>query len=276
MQTILIPTDFSATAQNAANYAIGLGKQLMVNKIVLLHCWQPIMVGDPIWSAPIADLNTDKELIEAQLAAEKKRLQYLSPIHVEINTAFTTGSLVHAVEEYCKNNQVHCIVMGITGGDLLTEKLIGSNALNLANEIKIPLVIVPAKAVYSFIDHVLLLSDFKDTNATLPAKTMEAVLSYLRPKISVVHFDPAYNRDTENMQREKLALDKMIEEYTRNYHYFVRPDLEDAVNEFCDINKIQLMIMIPKKHNWFERLFSASHTKAMAFHANIPLLIVHN
>lgn len=275
MQTILIPTDFSATAKNAANYAAGLSKQLMVNKIILLHCWQPIMVGDPAWSVPVTDLNADKELVDSQLAAEKKRLQELSPIHVEISTVFTAGSLSFAVEDFCKKNTVNCVVMGITGGDLITEKIIGSNAIAVANEIKIPLVIVPPNASYAFIDHLLLLSDFKDVNATLPAKTMKSVLEYLRPKISVVHFDPEYNREAAAVQSEKLALDKVIKDYTRSYHYFVRPDLEDAVNEFCDNNKIQLLVMIPKKHNWFEKLFVGSRTKTMAFHSNIPLLIVH-
>ena len=39
MRTILVPTDFSATAQNSAFYALGLAKELGASKLVLYNAY---------------------------------------------------------------------------------------------------------------------------------------------------------------------------------------------------------------------------------------------
>ena len=35
-----------------------------------------------------------------------------------------------------------------------------------------------------------------------------------------------------------------------------------------------MLVMVPHKHEWLERLFKKSETKDMIFHARIPILII--
>ena len=46
MKTIIVPTDFSDTARNAALYAINLAKQLGCKKIILYNAYQTPLVTD--------------------------------------------------------------------------------------------------------------------------------------------------------------------------------------------------------------------------------------
>jgi hypothetical protein len=38
---------------------------------------------------------------------------------------------------------------------------------------------------------------------------------------------------------------------------------------------VDLIITIPKKMGWFDSLFRRSHTKMLAFHSHVPLMVVH-
>ena len=39
---------------------------------------------------------------------------------------------------------------------------------------------------------------------------------------------------------------------------------------------IELLIVIPQKHNIIEKLFAGSHTKELVFHGEVPVLVMHN
>ena len=64
MKTILVPTDFSATAKNAARFAIELAKKIQAQKIILYNTYQSgfSVVADPMIPALGAlDLEAIKE-----------------------------------------------------------------------------------------------------------------------------------------------------------------------------------------------------------------------
>ncbi len=52
-----------------------------------------------------------------------------------------------------------------------------------------------------------------------------------------------------------------------NYENFL-----DAIHDFVERHKVDMLLVIPKKTGWFESLFSRSHTKMLAFHSHVPLL----
>ena len=63
-------------------------------------------------------------------------------------------------------------------------------------------------------------------------------------------------------------------EKNNRYQYIVS-HFTEAVNDFALENNAGLVIIIPKKHNWFEGIFGHKHTKALAFHTSIPLMAIH-
>jgi hypothetical protein len=50
----------------------------------------------------------------------------------------------------------------------------------------------------------------------------------------------------------------------------------EATNTFLHQHKIDLLITIPKRRSFFYTIFKRSHTKMMAFHSNVPLMVVHD
>lgn len=276
MKSILVPTDFSVTAQNAAEYAIGFAKQLQIDNIILVNCWQPVTVADPMLSVVVSEVETYKDLSLANLKQEVERLKQIAPLHILFKEISALGSLENVIAKTCEGNDVSYIVMGITGGGVIEEKLVGSNTISVSQHTKVPVIIVPQQASYNVITKAMLLCDFSNMDKTLPEKEIVDFLEVVQPQLEVVNFDPDFKREKDAAAFEKFFLHNILRDYRPHYSYSLRNDFEDAVNEFAEINHVQIIINISKKHGWLHRILHPSYTKRLAFHTTVPLMIIHN
>ncbi|MBP9741209.1 MAG: universal stress protein, partial [Chitinophagaceae bacterium] len=158
MQTILVPVDFSTTAYNAAVYALELGKQLQVQKVILYHSYELPVVSDGGLAVPLLvgvdDIQkTSSEALENLLNNLKEKVEY---VPFEIETYHTYNSTVNGIKEAVQEKQANLIVMGITGGNAIEQALIGSNTIDVSKEVTIPLIIVPANATFKPIRNTVL------------------------------------------------------------------------------------------------------------------------
>ena len=275
MKSILIPTDFSSTALNAADYAIGFAKQLRIDHIILYNAWQPISITDPMSTLVIAEIDAIKETSKTQLDNEVERLKQIAPLHITIEPLSEMALLESGVAEICKNRDIAYIVMGITGGGALDETLIGSNTISISRNTTIPVVIVPKDCTYQYIAKAIFLSDFKDINTSVPQQQIKDFLDVAMPELEVVNFDPDFNREQVEPALEKFALHQVLRAYHPEYKYSLRTDFEDAVNEFAEDDNVQLIINVAKKHGWLYKVLHPSYTTKLAFHTKIPLMVIH-
>lgn len=58
--------------------------------------------------------------------------------------------------------------------------------------------------------------------------------------------------------------------------YFKHEDVIFGTKEYIKQHNTSLMVLVNKKRNFFEDLFHISFTKQISFHAEIPLLILHD
>jgi hypothetical protein len=70
-------------------------------------------------------------------------------------------------------------------------------------------------------------------------------------------------------------METFLEKYNPTINLIDNPDFIDGINYFVQTENIDMVIIIPKKHGLFESLFKRSHTKMLAFHTNVPILVVH-
>ena len=74
---------------------------------------------------------------------------------------------------------------------------------------------------------------------------------------------------------ESLEIDTLFYEFEPKYHFVQGDNFAEAINQFATANKIDLIIIIPKKHGLFESVFHKSRTKELAFHSSTSLMVVH-
>lgn len=272
MEAILVPVDFSSTSMNAAAYAMNYARQVG-GKLILVHVFEcplvyPIYQGAEITPQGLRDINIKElHLLAAQLT-EKEPL-------VKVECMLFDGKLIDVIKQLEEAMQISMVIMGITGVGKMTEKLVGSNTLDVSKYISTPVLIIPEKVSFVRITDIGLTTDFRDVQETIPEKMVKKIIDTTGAKLHVLNVDYAYQW-TEDVLFESGLVENMFEHYHPKYHFIDRDNLVDGLNEYAEKYSIELLIVIPQKHNIIEKLFAGSHTKELVFHGEVPVLVMHN
>lgn len=277
MKTILVPTDFSETAKNAAVYAISFAKQVRADKIILYNAFQTPVVTDPNMAlVDVIDIDELKKNSEDHLERFKTiLLPFCAETQITIETLSEYGMVSVDITEICDSNKIDVIVMGVTGAGKLTETLIGSFAIDVARHSHVPVIIVPPGAYYSEIKEIMLACDFSKVLESTPIAPITQILDETGAKFFVVNIDHKNKHFTPDTPFESLMLDTMLHQYNPEYIFLDNIDFVEAINKAALEKEVDLIITIPKKMGWFDSLFHKSHTKQLAYHSHVPVMVVH-
>lgn len=277
MKTILVPTDFSDVARNASEYAVQLANQIGATKLIFYNAYQVPVVVDAM-VAPVELIGVDEirksseENIENFIESLKERT---NPGTLVFEAMSEFNLLSENIDDICKELNVDLIVMGVTGGGKAKEVLIGSTTISVAKNTNVPVVIVPAEATYTPIKQIVLACDFKKVVQTTPIEPIKLLLDATKAKLLVLHVDHEQKKFTPDTPFESLMLDTLLQGYNPEYHFVDNPDFTEGINNFVLEKHADIIITIPKKHGLFDSLFRRSHTKMLAFHSHVPLMVIH-
>ena len=277
MKTILVPTDYSAVAKNAAIYALQLATQLKADKIILYNAYQasPILTEATMPIMPVMDIETLSGISTEGMQHFRESLAAHIPdtLAVEEKTAY--GMVVDGIEDICQESEIYIVVMGISGTSKMEEIFIGSTATSVLKHIKTPVIVVPGQATFKNIERVLFTCDYKHVVETTPVKPIRDLLTTTGARLHVVNvYKKQGDFDADLLYEEELT-HSILSEFSPQYHAVKSESFIDGINQYVDENKIDLIITIPKKHSFFESLFKEAHTKQLAFHSHVPLMAVH-
>lgn len=275
MQTLLVPTDFSKNAYNAARYAIALAADIGASKIILYNAYEPYVAEDPELGMPIQiDLEEFKKISNNGLAKMKEELQHELPAAIELVCDSEYNIVTSGITEACKKHHADLIVMGISiAGTKLEEAIIGSTSIDVSKESKTPVIIIPANAQYTGLKNVLLALDFKKTAGETAAAAIKKLLDDTHAQLDVLHVET--NKPHETKLSEQQSFETLFNEYNPRFHFLKGNSFTDTIDTFALENNTDLIIIISKKHGLFGSIFKPSHTKSLAFHSHIPVMTLH-
>jgi len=148
---ILIPTDFSAVANNALSYAIDLAKKTGA-QIHVLHV-KHVPVMDASFPAETYQIYLDEIDKAAKMGMEELEKNILKTSGVKYDLQTVMGFVHDELQHFVKRHDIDLIVMGTTGASGLQEIFIGSNAASVVSKSEVPVMVIPHLAKPSdFID----------------------------------------------------------------------------------------------------------------------------
>lgn len=274
MKKFLVPTDFSDTSKNAARFAVQAVANVKDATIILYNVHDKIAAGSD--GSLLTETENDRMVILKQaLQNFKTELLTLAPVNIEC-VAEAGSSLVDSLERYVRHHGIHLVIMGITGATRLEQIFMGSNTLDLVNVGIIPVMIVPPDATYKQIKNVILASDFKEVETSTPVAPIKAVLNIFKPALHIVNVDSEhYVELTDEYKAERNKLEKMFSDYKPEFYFIRQFDFHDAISQFTDDKKIDLIVIVPRKNSFLGGLFKTSHTKKLAYHSTVPIVAIH-
>jgi nucleotide-binding universal stress UspA family protein len=276
MKTIIVPTDFSETAYNAARYALGLARQMGTTRILLYHAYELIVpIPDVPTSIPMVDPEELKKASIEGLEHMKSDLTGELPEGVILDFRAENHLLAANIDELCKEEEADLVVMGTTGGNQLEEILIGSNTIDVVKHTSCPVIIVPAKALFQPIRKIVFACDFKKVGEKTPIYPLKKLLDVFNAELHVLNVDKESKGLDAEVPAGSLLLDTLLTGYHPKYHFVDHSNVVEGIMEFADKAQADLILTIPRKHGLFEGIFKRSRTAQLAFHTHIPLLAIH-
>jgi nucleotide-binding universal stress UspA family protein len=274
MKTLIVPTDFSAAATNAMNYAADMALQIHAS-ILLVHVYQvPVAVTDvPLVLVSVDDL---KEQAETKLEKWKNNLEHITSGKVKIYTEAILGNTIDELENVCKKIDPFAVVMGAVGHTGVERAIFGSTTLSAIKHITAPVICVPKGKEYGAgIQKIGLACDFREVIQTTPFEPIKNFIKEFNAELHVLNVDHKNKNFRADTPEQSLLFDTAFKHANPHYHFIEDADIEDGINEFAENNNLDLIITIPKKHKLLDGLFKTSSTKQLVFESHIPVMCVH-
>jgi nucleotide-binding universal stress UspA family protein len=276
MKTIIVPTDFSATAYNAARYALELAAQIGTSRILLYHAYELIVpVPDLPTSIPVIDPKELKEASLQGLGKMKLDLEAYVPAGAVLDIRAENNLLAANIDEVAKEEMADVIIMGITGGGQIEEIMMGSNTIDVVKHTNFPVIIVPGEVTFKPVNKILFACDFKKVGTSTPIAPLKKLLDIFHAELHVLNIDRDGKGLGADIPLESLLLDTLLEGYHPIYHFIDHDNIVEGIMDFADKIQADLILTIPRKHGLFEGLFRRSRTAKLAFHTHIPMLAIH-
>jgi len=277
MNNFLVPIDFSETSKNAARYAAHISTLVPDSHLILYNVFDSLEYGSD--SSP---LGTDAEedagrhkIMELALESVKTEISAITSARISV-VAEENNRFLDTLEKYVKANNIQLIIMGITGSTRLGQIFMGSNTLNLVKRGLAPVIIVPPHAHSQSAKNVMLLTDFKDIENTIPVDTVKTVLNLFNPRLHIVNVDHEhYVQVSEEYKAERAKLEAMLSGYQPEFYFIRLFDFMDAINQFVVDNKIDLILTFPRKHSFLGNVFKTTSTTQLAYHSYVPIVAVN-
>ena len=284
MNTILVPTDFSEASLNAGKYALGLAKDAGFKKVIFYHTYSvpsPVTYGvmpseTVLLNEELIDIESFKQIAINGLNNFNNELKGYCADDVQIELLPKFGYFTEDIKITYKEVDADLIVMSISGGGVFTESIIGSDAVTVARHSEIPVIVVPTSNSYKDIRNILFLSDFIDIKATVPANKIKGIIGATKANFHILHLSKDSSFSFSENSQERFVFEDLFEGYNPKFHFVVDPDFVNGINHFADENNMDLVIIVPKKHGLLDSIFKKNHTKELAFHTHIPMMVVNN
>jgi len=279
MKNILIPTDFSENSWNAISYALNYFKDTSCNFYVL-HVTlisNYIAAGDP----PIYQSNEVliKPILEQAKTALQTQLKKIEELHSNPKHHFypitNYNFFIDAIKTQIKEKKIDLIVMGTKGTSGISEVIVGSNTGDLITQVKCPVLVVPENAKFSSPKEIAFPTDY---NISYPSKilnTIEEFSNLYNSSVRVLHIAPKNKELTDFQLENKGFLQSFFTGDHHSFHRITNKKIEAGVQCFVESRNINLIVMVAKNINLFQRILFRPTVEEISYHIDIPFLVLH-
>ena len=271
MKTILVATDFSQGANNAAIYASNFARDTGA-KIILFHLYHVSIhaLNARVQSSSMDELKTvsRKKLFEA---ANKLSEDY----KIEVIPMWRMGDFHDELQYTIDSTQADIVVMGMENKSI-EQDLLGNTTTAALQTFKFPILAVPSNAVYQGLKKILFACDItRGVHKTILEKVKDIAI-VLGATIEVFHVSKKINQ-LETEQDGMPVTEPFADElHGTNYYYknVASNAIIESIQEEIALINADLLIMVPYKYGFWDSLVHISKTRMMASRSEIPLLSI--
>ncbi|GAA4112456.1 universal stress protein [Aquimarina addita] len=278
MKNILIPTDFSENSWNAITYALSFFNRVRCN-FYFLHVspYKEIIRNDSLYHSEHTISEKIRNNAEMQMQLLLKKVEKL-PLNIKHHffSMYKQVFFIDTIRKSIEEKNIDFIVMGTKGASGAKKKTIGSNTGDVITKVKCPVLVIPENAKYSKVHEIAFPTDYNIYYKSNVLKTIHEILSLSHAALRVLHISKKNQELTELQNNNKNFLNEHIADtIEHSFHFLSSSNIEEAVQCFVESRDIDMITMIAKNLNFFQRILFYPTVEQISYHTDIPFLILH-
>lgn len=276
MKKILVPTDFSKTAQTAAEVASGIARKAGA-EVILLHVIEEGSVDSVRITGEVTYSSMEEKLFIMKLIERsKKQLAKMAEDAmfngVKVRQELRMGTPFHGMRTIITEHKVDLVVMGTAGRSGLAEMLIGSNTEKVVRHANCAVLTVQKKpARPDFKNIVYATSMSKDEE--IFARVVKQAQGFYDATVHLVRINTPGNFQRDAIVRQYMqdfAKKLMLKNYTINI--FNDFSEEEGVIYFADSINADMIAMATHGRTGFAHVLAGSIAEDVVNHSKRPVL----
>ncbi len=271
MKKILVPCDFSQSAQQAYTFALDLAKKVDAEVYVLKVIDVPFMydaysVDPPLW------LNKElwKKLEDDARESFNKMRGSHSRQH-DITFRIVEGSVTLTILDFIEKEKIDLVVMGTHGSSGFDEVMFGSNTEKVVRFSKVPVFAIRRAVNISSIKNIVFPTNLALDETSFITKLKE-LQEWFGATLHIVTINTPYNMRTGKATRAQI--EEFAKHYgIRNYTPNIRSEFseEAGIIDFTDEIKADMVAMATHGRRGLAHLFSGSIAENTVNHISCPI-----
>jgi nucleotide-binding universal stress UspA family protein len=268
MYKIIIATDFSKAAMNAAESAMKLAAVLN-SEVLLLHAYSVPL--SPPESFVIVSSDEIKTIAEQFLRKEMDRLRQIEKLNISFKAV--EGDWISAIHEITMDDREYLLITGNKMKKNKIEYVFGDSNTDLMNRLKIPVLMIPEKWEFKKINKMVLALE-KSTDFNLSSVDFISKLGLLFPvKLFIVKVLEPNETIMDELSFRSSLLTSKLKHMGLEYVFPRSSNPASELETFVKDQDIDLLVLQSHQHHFIDRLFNRSEARKLVSHSAIPVLL---
>ncbi|MCE9540066.1 MAG: universal stress protein [Bacteroidetes bacterium] len=273
---ILVPTDFSEQSNIALEQSYNIAREYNA-EITLLYVIEDSGMLAKLFSSEQHEdhrKNIQYQLDLLAAAVEKKS-------KITVNTLIAKGTIYEKIAEVADLIDATMIIMGTNGGEGIKKRFIGSNALRVARESKIPVITIRGKHHRNGCKNIVLPLDLTKQTREKVGKAIELSRLFNGATVRVVSIlfttdEFLVNRLTRQLGQVKAFLEKEGVECTAEIIKSIKSNetLAQNILEYATQVDGDLIMIMTQQEVDFTKYFIGSAAQEIIHHSTIPVMSI--
>lgn len=272
MLKILIPTDFSANAERAIDFAITVfgsdADYTLVNTFEVPHSGATMLIS-------IADI-LEKDSNQLLTTARERVVSKYPDMADRVSVRAVMGQPSTAIKKLVTVGDFDLVVMGTKGATGLKQVFVGSVAANTMTEVDCPVIAVPAEAPLKLPKKIVYAVDDEGlSQGRFPARLAD-LANLLGAEILVLNVVSQGELHHVGSSGESAASEiPTFESVKHSMHFTQNDDVKKGILAFVEESGADMLAMVTRRNDFVAKLFGTSNTKQMMMGTHIPFIAFH-
>ncbi|MDO1446363.1 universal stress protein [Rhodocytophaga aerolata] len=274
MKTILVPTDFSANARNATLYAAALARK-MESKIILLHTFQtPVLTSQTLVAKYMEEKAAREYTRKMDFIADELTYEY----GLTVEKLIQPGNLPDVLPRLVEEKAVELVVLGIQETSPVERLLVGSMTASIVKQATFPVLIIPFTATFAPIKRIVFACQYEYLSGQNMVPQLKEIARAYHAEIEILQIDGNEAEEVNIRERVETGhyLERMFKGVPHSYRFIDNRHVVEGIETEVQESQADLLVMVPRKHTFWDYLLNKSTTQQMLFHTNVPLLALPN